>query len=145
MADTLTSTPLPDDWIASPPAVVDLQIVRGRTFLLRYRLLVADDSGTITVTGSSLKYIAVDLSGCTCKAQVRDSDGVLVLDLTATGDDDGWLRITASATDTLALDEPTEDGIEIGHWDVLVKDAIGNVITPLRGRALLLDDYATEA
>jgi hypothetical protein len=134
--------PLPDDWLQSAPAPADLTIVRGRTVLARYRLLVAATGGSVTLPNVSGAFNAVDLSACTLTAQVRSiHDNELLLTLTATGDADGNVRISATPAETAALAEPEAPDVAMGNWDLTVLDESGNKLTPLRGRVRLLDDY----
>lgn len=137
---------LPDSWLESPPGTTDLTMVRGTTFQRRIRLLTPDPDGDITVTIDGVPTLcsAVDLTGVTGDAAVRDRAGNLLLSLAVavlSPATDGWLKVSATATATAGLPEPAADVDWSSRWDLHLVDG-SDRICPVRGRVRILDDLA---
>lgn len=93
------------------PANIDLSIDRGVRF------------GPVTLTCLDGSNVAVDLTGYTAYAQVRDRPtGGLVFDLEPEISDPGAGIITISKTQ--AQTDAMSDGINYG-WDLMLEDAAG--------------------
>lgn len=140
---------LTDAWLEAPPSNLDLTIVRGTTFQRRLQMLTPDVTGTIPVVidGVTIMHKAVDLTGVTGIAQVRDPQGELLLDLAVSvlaPATDGWIKVYAAAAATGELPEPVNDVDWSNRWDLRLTSG-SDLVRPVRGRVRLLDDLAEDA
>lgn len=140
---------LTDAWLEAPPCTVDVTMVRGTTFQRRLQMLTPDPTGTIDVVidGVTIKHKAVDLTGITGIAQVRDPAGALLLDLTVSviaPASDGWIKVYAAPAATAELPEPAVDVDWSARWDLRLASG-GDLVRPVRGRVRVLDDLAEDA
>jgi hypothetical protein len=106
--------------IDARPTTTDLNVYAGDD--LKLHVAVTDDAGA-----------AIDLTGYTAKAQVRDTaDGTTPIDFTATPSATGIDLVMAS---TLTSTLPAK-----GVWDVQITSATGEITTVAGGRVTVTPD-----
>jgi hypothetical protein len=144
---------LPDAWLEAPPSNLDVTMVPGTTFQRRLQMLTPDPAGTIPVVidGVTIMHKAVDLTGITGIAQVRDPQrdpqGEPLLECTVTIESpatDGWVKIYAAPTETAKLPQPVNDVDWSARWDLRLTSG-SDLVRPVRGRVRVLDDLSEDA